>query len=120
MSYEPSTYTGAPDECSLHWPEKLPCKTCAAIGRETLMNQVTQHPTDRFENLYDFVAFDGFDFSLYRKGELELLQPQLEAIGYYDIEWLPGETDSFGPLSRVCKAKILKDGKIEIVWFMYG
>jgi hypothetical protein len=26
---EPSTYSGAPDECSKHWPEKLPCAICA-------------------------------------------------------------------------------------------
>jgi hypothetical protein len=86
------------------------------------MNEVNEYPTDRYEDLMDFVSFDGFDFSTskYRRDELELLQPQLEALGYYDIEWLPGETDSWGPLTRVCKAKILKNGVIEIVWFMYG
>jgi hypothetical protein len=26
-----STYSGAPDECSIHWPRKLPCAECTAI-----------------------------------------------------------------------------------------
>jgi hypothetical protein len=34
-SYLDTHYTGAPDECNIHWPEKLPCKTCQDIERGT-------------------------------------------------------------------------------------
>jgi hypothetical protein len=30
--YEPSTYTGAPDECSIHWPTKLVDGKCPVKG----------------------------------------------------------------------------------------
>ena len=58
--------------------------------------------------------FTNFSFSStdlknnYRTGEINILQPQLEKLGYKVIRWYDGERDSFGPLSRV--ALIEKDG----------
>lgn len=74
-------------------------------------------PPREYMDLEKILDFEGFDFRLYRTSEVNILQPQLVLKGYTNIEWLPGETDSFGPLTRVCKAKNL-DG--ETVWFIYG
>lgn len=76
-------------------------------------------PASAYEDLTDVISFSGFGFSseTYRQQEVELLQPQLEALGYTEIIWLPGEADSFSPLSRVCRA-FDKDG--ELHWFFYG
>lgn len=74
------------------------------------------YPTDHYEALQDYISFEGFSYAIYYYGEQHLLQPQLEAIGYINVTWLPGEQDDFGPLSRVCRAE--KDGKT--FWFSYG
>jgi hypothetical protein len=83
------------------------------------MNKIYNYGDDvEYKEFPNEISFSGFGWATatYRRDEVEILQPQLEALGYTDIEWLPGEVDSFGPLSRVCKAS--KDG--EIIWFIYG
>lgn len=74
-------------------------------------------PAIEYKHLEDVLDFEGFDFNRYRYGEEFILEPQLLKLGYYQIHWLPGETDSFGPLTRVCKAK---NPGGETVWFIYG
>jgi hypothetical protein len=66
--------------------------------------------------LEDIISFEGFTFKDWRNGEIEILQPQLIALGYIDIKWEMGEEDSFGPLTRTCHAS--KDG--ERYHFIYG
>lgn len=68
-------------------------------------------------DLHDLLSFSLFDFTDYRKGEIEILQPQMEAMGYTEFEWSMGEYDSFGPLTRICRA-INKDGTK--MAFIYG
>lgn len=82
------------------------------------MNKVNDYGVEEYKEFPDEVDFGNFSFtsSRYRRDEVEILQPQLEALGYEVLEWLPGETDSFGPLTRVCKVR--KDD--EIIWFIYG
>jgi hypothetical protein len=72
-----------------------------------------------YEYLPDIISFNKFDYSgaTYVNQEETILQPQLEKLGYTEIKWLPGESDSFGPLSRVCRA-FDKEG--ELHWFYYG
>lgn len=67
--------------------------------------------------LHHFISFEGFDYNQYRRHELEILEPRLRAIGYHDIQWGKGESDSFGPLTRTCTAKDQYDN---VVHFMYG
>jgi hypothetical protein len=51
------------------------------------------------------ISLEGLKYgSGYRQEELDVLQPRLEALGYTEIEWGAGESDSFGPLTRVCQA----------------
>lgn len=45
--------------------------------------------------------WEGFSFKNYREGELNILAPQLERLGYTIVAWAMGESDSFGPLSRI-------------------
>ncbi|MET0786543.1 MAG: hypothetical protein ABWY25_07555 [Paenisporosarcina sp.] len=64
----------------------------------------------------DFARFD-YDKNTYKDQERTILQPQLETLGYTNITWSDGERDSFGPLSRLCKAK----GPDKVwVTFIYG
>lgn len=76
-----------------------------------------ENPAIEYKNLMDLIEFRDFEFGQYRTHEEIILQPQLKNLGYTDILWLPGETDSFGPLTRVCKAK---NPGGEVVWFVYG
>lgn len=64
----------------------------------------------------DFAGFS-FDKNNYREEELKILQPRLKARGYTRIKWMPGESDSFGPLSRLCEC-MSPDGNM--VTFIYG
>jgi hypothetical protein len=66
--------------------------------------------------IIDFAQFD-FDKNTYRTQERTILEPQLRKLGYTHISWSTGESDSFGPLSRLCKTKS-RDG----IWvtFIYG
>jgi hypothetical protein len=70
-------------------------------------------------DLSTIISFAGFwnNHTAYRRGEIEILQPRLEAKGYMDVEWYPGETDSFGPLTRMCKAL---DPNGKTITFFYG
>ena len=67
--------------------------------------------------LTDFVDFSNFDYGEYIRDEKAVLQPQLEFLGYTDAIWGSGEADSFGPLTRICRAKD-KFGNTQ--YFMYG
>lgn len=69
--------------------------------------------------LSDVIDLSGLDYltTTYHRQEMELLQPRLEAQGYDVLGWFSGEMDSFGPLSRLCRA-IDSDG--EVVTFIYG
>lgn len=62
------------------------------------------------------IDMSGFDYSRYCDGEENIIQPQLEALGYAVGRWRMGEADSFGPLSR--KVLITKDD--QQYWFWYG
>lgn len=68
-------------------------------------------------DLMKIISFEGFDFERYYNDEVEVLQPRLEELGFKEIEWSMGEADSFGPLSRICKAKTSTG---EYVYFVYG
>jgi hypothetical protein len=70
-------------------------------------------------DLFKVISFDGFDFDAktYRRQEITILQPRLELLGYTECRWSMGESDSFGPLSRICEAKN-PEGKI--VRLVYG
>lgn len=72
-----------------------------------------------YEDLEDFISFEGFSYAHgeWHRGEAEILQPQLQALGYTEIEWSMGEYDTFGPLTRVCKAR---GPSGELHWFVYG
>ena len=65
------------------------------------------------------ISFDGFEWNskTYFEQERTILQPRMEALGYSEIIWLNGEQDSFGPLTRVCRAF---DRKGDLHWFVYG
>jgi len=56
-----------------------------------------------YVELYELISFEGFSYALdqYLIDEREILQPQLEALGYTRIIWVKGESDDFGPLTRV-------------------
>jgi len=70
-----------------------------------------------YKDLYEYISFEGFHFADYYDGEREILQPRLEALGYTDIKWSMGERDSFGPLTRVCRAVSVEN---KVTWFIYG
>ena len=70
-----------------------------------------------YYSLQDLLSFSLFDFEHYHRDEVEILQPQMEAMGYTDFEWSMGEYDSFGPLSRVCKATSRDGARMA---FVYG
>ncbi len=92
------------------------------MSDDTVHANVFEHsnedPPKEYIDLYEVISLEGVKYdSYYRMQELEILQPRLEAIGYTDIKWFPGETDSFGPLTRTCRAK---NPGGETVWFVYG
>lgn len=60
----------------------------------------------RWTNLDEIIpdAFKTFDYNNWWDGEDKILKPALAAIGYENIRFFKGETDSFGPLSRKCTA----------------
>jgi hypothetical protein len=71
-----------------------------------------------YVQLWSVIDTTGLHFDgRYLEEERTILQPQLEKLGYYNIVWQEGETDSFSPLTRVCKA-VNPAG--EIVHFVYG
>jgi hypothetical protein len=70
-----------------------------------------------YQDLSQVISFEGFSYPDYYRGEREILQPRLEALGYTNVQWYMGEQDEFGPLSRVCYAT-KADGNIER--FIYG
>jgi hypothetical protein len=73
------------------------------------------------QNLGEVISFAKFHFNVptssIKRQEKEILEPQLAALGYTDITWWTKEEDSFGPLSRLCKA-VDKNG--DEVTFVYG
>ncbi|MET0785772.1 MAG: hypothetical protein ABWY25_03625 [Paenisporosarcina sp.] len=84
----------------------------------TMPDNEESYSADAYEyiDLYTVIDMVGFDYDDYHDGELNILEPRLKEIGYTDIQWGPGETDSFGPLTRTCQA--MKDGKL--YFFVYG
>ena len=68
-------------------------------------------------DLTTVISFEGFNYADWFDGERRWLQPRLEELGYTDVKWERGETDSFGPLTRVCVAK---NPEGETVKFVYG
>ena len=87
--------------------------------RKNVFEEYYTAPSDEYQNLTDVIDFEGFDFDsrTYLDQEIDILEPRLKVLGYTEIRWLPGETDSFGPLTRVCKA-VSPSGKE--VTFFYG
>lgn len=73
------------------------------------------------QNLGEVISFARFHFnvstSAIMRQEKEILEPQLTDLGYSNITWLSGETDAFGPLSRLCRVTN-SDGDEEV--FFYG
>lgn len=58
-------------------------------------------PEEReYEELFDVISGEEFDFDKWYEHEDTVLRPQLEAAGFYGIYFTMGEADSFGPLSR--------------------
>lgn len=55
--------------------------------------------------LSSVISLEGFNYDKnFKEQELFLLQPRLQELGYIEIEWGAGESDSFGPLTRTCQA----------------
>lgn len=58
--------------------------------------------------LWEVISLEGLSYvtadGKYLEEERTIIKPRLEAAGYFDIEFLPGETDSFGPLTRTVVA----------------
>ena len=79
--------------------------------------QTGEEPPTEYRDLEELIDFAVFDFANYREGEGTLLTPQLEALGYTQIQFQMGEHDSFGPLTRTCRT-INRWG--QVVWFIYG
>jgi hypothetical protein len=71
-----------------------------------------------YRPLWEVISLTGllYDYT-YRWQESDLLEPQLLALGYTNIQWQDGERDSFGPLTRVCSAN---DKHGTRVYFVYG
>lgn len=74
-------------------------------------------PEDNYEDLPEAVSFKDFSFEHYYRCEDTVLRPQLEALGYYAIMFMPGEYDDFGPLTRICSC-VDRDGVLHK--FVYG
>lgn len=70
----------------------------------------------QYEEFPNEISFSGFNFQNYYEHEKSILEPQLRELGYEVSEWVTGERDSFGPLTRYCVAK---KGN-ETVRFIYG
>jgi hypothetical protein len=70
-----------------------------------------------YYDLSSIISFDDFHFENYSEDEVSVLQPRLESLGYKNITWLKGETDSFGPLTRICHAYTADN---QLTRFMYG
>jgi hypothetical protein len=54
-------------------------------------------------DLKDIVDFTGFDFDNYRVDEKRILQPQIEALGYENVQWYE-EVGSDGEPRRMARA----------------
>jgi hypothetical protein len=75
-------------------------------------------PATEYHYLNKYIDFSDFVYDhTYREQEVSILNPQMEAIGLKHIQWMAGETDCFGPLTRVCRA-LNKNN--EVMWFVYG
>lgn len=70
--------------------------------------------------LFIEIKYKDFNFSDYRKGEQTIISPQLEKLGYFDIEFFNIEADSFGPLIRGVNAKRMVNGQLELKGWYYG
>lgn len=70
------------------------------------------------ETLNQFkINWSEFSWSEYGQSEQRFIKPVLEAAGYHSIRFSMGESDSFGPLSRIVHAM---DAKGVIHLFYYG
>lgn len=79
-------------------------------------------PKPNYKMLTDVISFEGFQYLAHGSNnfavqERTILQPRLEEKGYTNVHWFEGETDSFGPLTRRCRAT---NPFGDTVWFMYG
>lgn len=99
---------------------------CRNVGNEFILT-VHGFPVDTAEAssppvfyLYDSVFNEmpkGWDdVREYWKYEQEKLTPWLQSMGFEDVRWGMGESDSFGPLSRVARMRL----KGHIFEFIYG
>lgn len=70
-----------------------------------------------YDSMIEGLSFEGFDWKNYWESEKEILQPQLEALGLTVEKWFNGETDSWGPLSRVA---LIVDAYGQRAYFIYG
>jgi hypothetical protein len=70
-----------------------------------------------YEDLMGVISFKGYVFGLWYKHEEEILRPRLEAKGYSQIVFEMGKSDSFGPLTRICRCV---DSEGDRQYFIYG
>ena len=70
--------------------------------------------------LFKEIEYKDFNFTNYRKGEQTIISPQLEELGYFDIEFFNLEADSFGPLIRGVNAKHMFEGQLVKKGWFYG
>lgn len=94
---------------------------------QAIVHQYNKGVTDPSKYVYhdgwylyeeDFnLDFSGFDWKNFRQSEREVLQPQLSKLGFTDIKWMSGESDSFGPLTRSAGMTDVNDKRIT---FVYG
>jgi len=69
-----------------------------------------------FGQLHNHVDMSGFDYGKYRDHEQSILKPRLEEKGFKDINFVAGESDSFGPLIRLVKMTN-KTGQRGTAWY---
>lgn len=73
---------------------------------------------ETFTELYSVIPWPAaFDYSNYRHDEAALLQPLLEAAGYRNVSFHMGECDSFGPVTRIVRARTSQGARVA---FIYG
>lgn len=98
----------------------------AVDGGKTMPNQFEHNahsfaPPDaiEYEELSNVISLEGIQYTrdTYLDDELNVLQPRLVSCGFTDIKWRMGDSDAFGPLTRVCTCR---DAAGELRFFVYG
>ena len=82
-------------------------------------NSGAEPDVEEYEELSNVISLKGITFQrdTYLDEELEILQPRLVALGYTEVKWRMGDSDAFGPLTRVC---VCWDAAGKFRKFVYG